>query len=178
MPQDALAGGEDDIGGDEAAGAGVVVTGLEIVEGGLGVIDVAAVAEGLVGAQGRGKGAGGGEKFAPAIVGVLYYRCAGRVNELDYIPLRIADIVVLRAVVGDGNGIAGGIVIMLHNRSIGRCYGAIKVLTTEASFLFKLYSNVRSNVNDYLSNPLEYRLRQTSFEQFGDSPSHWITLLQ
>lgn len=118
MTQHTLAGGEGDIGGEEAAGGGVVVAGLEVVEGGFGVVDVATVAEGLVAAEGSDKGAGGREKLPPAIVGVFHYRCAGRVNELDYISLRIADVVVLRAVVGDGDSVAGGVVMKLpHNTS-------------------------------------------------------------
>lgn len=104
---------KNNIRGDEAAGVGVVVTGLEVVEGGFGVVDVTSIAEGLVAAESGGKGAGGGEKFAPAIVGVLYYRCASRVDELDNIPLSVVDVVVLRAVVGDGNDTARGIVMEL-----------------------------------------------------------------
>ena len=47
MSQNSLSGGEVDIGGDEAANFGVVVTTLEIVEPGFLVIHIAAIAEGL-----------------------------------------------------------------------------------------------------------------------------------
>ena len=136
VTQHTLTGGEDDIGGEEAAGGGVVVAGLEIVERGLGIVDIATVAEGLVATEGSGKGAGGREKLPPAVVGILYYRCAGRVNELDYISLRIADIIVLRAVVGDGDSVAGSVVIMLHNHLPSGRYGAVKVLAGCPPFLY------------------------------------------
>ena len=51
MPQHSLAGGEVDIGGDEAAEFGVVVTTLEIVPACFFVIHIAAIAEGLFRAE-------------------------------------------------------------------------------------------------------------------------------
>ena len=52
MPQHPLAGGEVDIGGDEAANFGVVITALEIVPACFLVIYVTPVAEGLFSAEG------------------------------------------------------------------------------------------------------------------------------
>ena len=116
------------------------------------------VAEGLVGAEGRGKGTGGGEELPSAIVGVLYYRCAGRVNELNNVPLSVADIIVLRAVVGNGDSVAGSVIIMLHNRSLDRRYGAVKVQSMEPSFLisytvFLGIMSMRITVNIYFLCP-------------------------
>ena len=47
MSQDALAGGQVDIRGDKSAGLWVVVTGLQVVEACLLVVNVAPVVEGV-----------------------------------------------------------------------------------------------------------------------------------
>ena len=52
MPQNSLTGGEVDIGGDEAANFGVVITALEIVPACFLVIHISAIAEGLFRAKG------------------------------------------------------------------------------------------------------------------------------
>ena len=48
MPENALAGGEEDIGRDEPADFGVIVPALEVVETCLLVIDISTVAEGII----------------------------------------------------------------------------------------------------------------------------------
>ena len=47
---------------------------------------------------------------APAVVGVFYYRVVAPVNETDDVILPVADIIVIYAVVVDGNHIACRIV--------------------------------------------------------------------
>ena len=58
MPQHSLAGGEVDVGGDEAANLGVVVSALQVIEPRFFIIYIAAIAEGLLRAEGRGERAG------------------------------------------------------------------------------------------------------------------------
>ena len=48
MPENALAGGEEDIGRDEPADFGVIVPALEVVETCLLVIDISTVTEGII----------------------------------------------------------------------------------------------------------------------------------
>ena len=48
MPENALAGGEEDIGGNEPADFGVIVPALEVVEAGFLIIDISTVAEGII----------------------------------------------------------------------------------------------------------------------------------
>ena len=48
MPENALAGGEEDIGGNKPADFGVIVPALEVVETCLLVIDISTVAEGII----------------------------------------------------------------------------------------------------------------------------------
>ena len=52
MPQNSLTGGKVDVGGDETANFGVVVSALELVEPGFFIIHIAAIAEGLFRAKG------------------------------------------------------------------------------------------------------------------------------
>ena len=52
MPQHSLTGGEVDVGGDEAAEFGVVISALEVIEPGFLVIHISAIAEGLFRAEG------------------------------------------------------------------------------------------------------------------------------
>ena len=48
MPENALAGGEEDIGRDEPADFGVIVPALEVVETCLLVIDISTVTKGVI----------------------------------------------------------------------------------------------------------------------------------
>lgn len=48
MPENALAGGEEDIGGNEPADFGVIVPALEVVETCLLIIDIPTVTEGII----------------------------------------------------------------------------------------------------------------------------------
>ena len=48
MPENTLAGGEEDIGRDEPADYGVIVPALEVVEAGFLIIDIPTVAEGII----------------------------------------------------------------------------------------------------------------------------------
>ena len=48
MPENALAGGEEDIGGNEPADFGVIVPALEVVEAGFLIIDIPTVTEGII----------------------------------------------------------------------------------------------------------------------------------
>ena len=48
MPNYALAGGEENIGGNKPADFGVVVPALEVVEAGFLIIDIPTVAEGII----------------------------------------------------------------------------------------------------------------------------------
>ena len=58
MTQNSLTSGEVDIGGDEAANFGVIVSALQVIEPGFLVIHIAAIAEGLFRAEGLCKRTG------------------------------------------------------------------------------------------------------------------------
>ena len=58
----------------ESADCGVIVSALEVVQAGFGVVDIAAVAQGVMGAEGGGQVAGGGKGSAPCVVGVADFQ--------------------------------------------------------------------------------------------------------
>ena len=70
----------------------------------LGIIDIPAVAEGVEIAQCVGHGAGGGQRIAPRVIGVRHHLRAVAVDQPGHIALRVLQIEVLRAIIGDGHG--------------------------------------------------------------------------
>ena len=88
----------------------IVITAGYIVQFCFGVVDIAPVAEGVVGAQGGCQGAGDGEGFAPGVIGVGNHRASRSVQDCRHIPLQVGGVVVGGAVVGHGHGNAIGVV--------------------------------------------------------------------
>ena len=95
---------------EESADFWVIVAALEVVQAGFLIVDVAAVAEGVILAQGVCKGAGGGQEIAPGVVGVLDYDCAGFVGDGDYVALEVRQVEVVGAVPNHCQGGTFGIV--------------------------------------------------------------------
>ena len=110
MSQHSLPGGQEDVSGDKAAGLGVVIARPQVVPLGLLVVDVAPVAEGVQYAQCGCQGAGATELLSPAVIGVFYHGGPGPVNELDYISLAVAQVVIVRPVVVHRCRVASGVV--------------------------------------------------------------------
>ena len=77
MANNALAGGGVGVGVQEAAKLGVVVAGLEVVQTGIGVIVVGAVAQGVVCTEGACQGAGG-------VMGASVYGDSMIINQQAY----------------------------------------------------------------------------------------------
>ena len=82
------------------------------------------IAEGVEFAQRAGHGAGGGQRIA-GIVGVGYYLCAAAVDQSGHVALRVLQIEILRAIVGDGHGadlvvgeVQGGAAVRLNNSDL------------------------------------------------------------
>ena len=83
---------------------------VHIVQLRFGVVDIAPVAEGVVGSQGGCQGAGDGEGFAPGVIGIGNHRASRSVQDGRHIPLQVGGVVVGGAVVGHGHGNAIGVV--------------------------------------------------------------------
>ena len=96
---------------DEAADQGVIIAGLEVIEAGFGIVVIAAIAQGVD----CGHGAGGGIYLAVGVVGIGSYPGSGRIDKVHDITLEIGDVVVGRSVIGQGEGIAAGIVGEVQN---------------------------------------------------------------
>ena len=77
---------------------GIVISRLEIIQPGFGVVVVAAVADGVLLPDGGGEGTGDGQGRAPRVIGIGYHAVAGRVKDPDDVPLAVVDIVVARPV--------------------------------------------------------------------------------
>ena len=107
MSQYPLTGRQEHIGGDEPAGLGIVVAGLEVVPLSLLVVHVAPVAEGIQYAQ---CGACAAELLAPAVICIFYYGIPAAVNDLDNVPLAVAQVVVICPVVIDRLDQAAGVI--------------------------------------------------------------------
>ena len=105
-----MAGRCESVGVEEAADFGIVVSALQVIEAGFGVVDIAAVAQGVMGTEGGSKVTGGGKRPAPGIVGVADHCRAAAVEDGGYIALQVNGIVVGCAVVGDGYRCAGSVV--------------------------------------------------------------------
>ena len=105
-----MSSGSKGIGIDESAQLGIVITGLEVVERGLSVVYVAAVAQRVMCTEGGCHGTGGGNNLAPSVVDILNDGVAGSVQNRYNVALQIGGIVVVRTVVGDNSRRAGTIV--------------------------------------------------------------------
>ena len=89
---------------DKPSGFGIIVSALEVVQSRFGIIDIPAVAEGVQLTQRVGHGAGGGQRVAPCVIGIGHHLCAAAVHKTGHITLRVLQIEILRAIVGDGHG--------------------------------------------------------------------------
>lgn len=98
MPQHPLPGGQQHISRDKSSGGGIVVAALEVVEAGLPIIDIPAVAERLEESERTCERAGGRHLLSPRIVRIFYLGCACAVNDLDNIALCIAEVLILGSI--------------------------------------------------------------------------------
>ena len=110
MPQHALPGGQQHVSRDEPSGGGIVVAALQVVESGLPVIDIPAVAERLEESERTCERAGGRHLLSPRIVRIFYHSIAACVNQLYNIALRIAEVVVFVIALLDRNDIAACVI--------------------------------------------------------------------
>ena len=89
---------------DKPAVFGIIVSALEVVQPRFGIIDIPAVVEGVELAQRVGHGAGGGQRITPCVIGVRHHLRAAAVDQPGHVALRVLQIEVFSAIVGDGHG--------------------------------------------------------------------------
>jgi len=63
--------GDEGIGVEESAPLGIVITGLEVIQLCLGIIDITTIPQGIKCAEGWSQGTAGGEDITPCVVGIL-----------------------------------------------------------------------------------------------------------
>ena len=67
-----MAGGGEGVGVEEAAQGGVIISALEVIKFGLGVVDIATVAQGVMGTEVGSHGSGDAQNIAPGIIDVCF----------------------------------------------------------------------------------------------------------
>ncbi len=100
---------------DKSAPRRVIVPALQIVQPRFRVVDVSAVAQGVLCAEGGGQRAGGGQQIAPCVVGVGHNARTAGIDEAGHVALCVLDVEVLRAVV-------------VHGQRAGRVVGKVQLI--------------------------------------------------
>ena len=80
----------------------VIVSALQIIQPRFRVVDVSAVAQGVLFAEGCCQRAGGAQRIAPCVVGVGHDARAACADEAGHVALRVLDVEILRAVAVHG----------------------------------------------------------------------------
>ena len=93
----------------------VIVPALQIVQPRFRVVDVPAVAQGVLFAEGGGQRAGGGQQIAPCVVGVGHDARAAGADKAGHVALCVLDVEILRAVA-------------VHGRRAGRVVGEVQLI--------------------------------------------------
>ena len=93
----------------------VIVPALQIVQPRFRVVDVSAVAQRVLFAEGGGQRAGGGQQIAPCVVGVGHDARAACADEAGHVALCVLDVKIFRAVA-------------VHGQRAGRVVGEVQLI--------------------------------------------------
>ena len=77
----------------------VIVPALQIIQPRLRVVDIPAVAQRVLFAEGGGQRAGGAQRIAPCVVGLGHDARAAGADKAGHVALRVLDVEILRAIV-------------------------------------------------------------------------------
>ena len=99
----------------------VIIPALQIVQPRLRVVDVPAVAQGVLFAEGARQRAGGAQRVAPCVVGVSHDARAACGDKAGHVALRVLDVEILRAVVA-------------HGQRTGRVVGKVQFIAAPRQF--------------------------------------------
>ena len=100
---------------DKPAPPRVIIPALQIVQPRFRVVDVPAVAQGILFAEGVCQRAGGGQRIAPCVVGVVHDARAACGDKTGHVALCVLDVKVLRAVA-------------VHGQRAGRVVGEVQLI--------------------------------------------------
>ena len=93
----------------------VIIPALQIVQPRFRVVDVSAVAQGVLCTEGCCHRAGGGQQIAPCVVGVGHDARAAGADKAGHVALRVLDVEILRAVA-------------VHGQRAGRVVGEVQLI--------------------------------------------------
>ena len=102
MSIEALSRGQIRIRIDKPAPPRVIVPALQIIQPRFRVVDIPAVAQRVLCAEGGGQRACGGQQIAPCVVGVGHDARAACADEAGHVALCVLDVKIFRAVVVHG----------------------------------------------------------------------------
>ena len=117
---------------------GFIVPALQIIQPSLRIVDIPAVAQGVLFAEGARHRAGGGQQIAPCVVGVGHDARAAGADETGHIALCVPDVEILRAVV-------------VHGQRTGRVVGEAQLIAAPRQFhqlVAQIVIVVRSTIHD------------------------------
>ena len=135
VPNNALPCGRIPIRIDKPAPLRVIIPALQIVQPRLRVVDIPAVAQGVLFAEGCCHRTGGGQRVAPCVVGVSYDARAAGIDEAGHVALRVLDVEVLCAVAVHGqraDGVIGEVQFIAAPRQLHQLVAQIMVIIRRA----------------------------------------------
>ena len=115
VPNNALPCGRIPIRIDKPAPPRVIVPALQVIQPGFCIVDISAVAQRVLFAEGGGQRAGGAQRVAPCVVGVSHDARAAGIDEAGHVALCVLDIEILRAIV-------------VHGQRAGRVVGEVQLI--------------------------------------------------
>ena len=135
MSIEALSRGQIRIRIDKPAPLRVIVPALQIVQPRFRVVDVSAVAQGVLFAEGGCQRAGCAQRVAPCVVGVGHDARAAGGDEAGHVALRVLDVEILRAVAVHGqraSRVVGEVQLIAAPRQLHQLVAQIMVIVGRA----------------------------------------------
>ena len=120
---------------DKPAPLRVIIPALQIVQPSLRVVDVSAVAQRILFAEGCCHRTGGGQRIAPCVVGISHDTRAAGGDETGHVALCVLDIEILRAVVAHGQRagrVVGEVQLIAAPRQLHQLVAQIMVIVRRA----------------------------------------------
>ena len=102
MSIEALSRGQIRIRIDKPTPRRAIIPALQIIQPRFRVVDVSAVAQGVLFAEGGGHCTGGAQQIAPCVVGVAHNARAAGIDKAGHVALRVLDVEILCAVAVHG----------------------------------------------------------------------------
>ena len=120
------------VGVDKSTYCGVIISALQVIKSRLVVVDIAPVAEGVMGTEGRCHSTGSREDITPGIVGVGYDCGTAAVEDGYDITLEVGGVVIGCPAVGDSHRRAAGIVGEVQHIAVHRQLAQLRAVVDVA----------------------------------------------